>query len=76
MPLFRVVSHQPAIYELIDRAGACLGYAMKSRDQTAQEDHLCLPRCLFLLALESNQLHRVQVDREERVIDRPTVLGP
>ena len=70
MLLFRVVNHQPAIHELIDRAAACLGYAMKSRDQTAQEDHLRLPRCWFILALETNQPHRVQVDREERVIDR------
>src|SRR2546429_260187 len=56
--------------ELIDGAVACLCCAMKAPDQAAQEDHLCLPRRLFLLALESNQLHRVEVHGEERVIDR------
>lgn len=38
---------------------------MKPPDQAAQNDHLRLPRGLFLPALESNQLHRVQVDGEE-----------
>ena len=68
--MLRVVSHQPAIHELIDRAVARLGYAVKSTDEAAQNDDLRLARGLFLLALESNQLQGVEVDGQQCVIDR------
>src|SRR6266566_3187916 len=68
--MLRVVSHQPAIHELIDRAVARIGYAMKSTDEAAQNNYLRLARGLFLLALESNQLQGVEVDGQQCVIDR------
>src|SRR5437899_2943153 len=43
---------------------------MKSTDETPQNNHLRLPCGLFLLALESNELHGIEVDSEQCVVDR------
>src|ERR1700687_2048555 len=43
---------------------------MKSADEASQNDYLRLPSSLFFLALESNQLHGVEVDGQQRVVDR------
>src|SRR5919109_303168 len=69
-PFLRVVSHQPAVHELIHRAATRLSDFFNPANQPAQNDDLRFSRGLLLFPLESNQLDGVEVDGEQRVIDR------
>jgi hypothetical protein len=55
---------------LIDRAASRFSYVMKPSNEAPKQDHLCLSCGLFLLALESDQRDGVEINGEERVVDR------
>ena len=43
---------------------------MKPTNEASKKDHLCLSCSLFLLALEGDQLDGVEVNCQQRVVDR------
>ena len=68
--MLRVVSHQPAIHELVHRTAAHVCDSLNPANETPQDDDLRFPGGLFLLPLESNKLDGVEVDGKQRVVDR------
>src|SRR5262249_14474586 len=69
-PPLRVISQQTTVHELIHRAATHLSDSLNPANETAQNDHLRFSRSLLLFALERDKLDGVEVDGEERVIDR------
>ena len=75
----RVVSQQAAIHELIDRTASRIRNSFDPADELAQKDYLRLPCNFLLLSSENDYLDCLEVDSQERVVDRGgqvTLISP